>query len=36
MLAVTEKLRAIDRSVLVGWISVLGYAALCGLVYMVH
>jgi hypothetical protein len=30
------KARMIDRSVLVGWISVLGYAALCGLVYLVH
>lgn len=30
------KARRIDRSNLVGWISVLGYAALCVLVYLMR
>ena len=30
------KYRIEDRSRWVGWISILGYAALCGLVYMLR
>ncbi|CAN5451631.1 hypothetical protein BH09PLA1_BH09PLA1_36620 [soil metagenome] len=30
------KYRLEDRTGWVGWISIIGYAALCGLVYLLH